>query len=220
MTDIEPSKEQPSRTTSITLALQAFVAAMRQLFGQVELTAARRKQMQIDAEAQERAEAEMRRRFSEGPVDWHELEQRARNHGVKFAHCARAHHRAALLDFLDNPDAPSPLTYMHMTWIIPIDQTTGRSTFSGTHPAGRDIYRWTARHIHGMYANPHDPQDVRTVDRLKALTPLDRASWSAEQWRAHEAQETERWHAGLKFACTSPTVPADRRTSRDHRLGV
>jgi hypothetical protein len=49
------------------------------------------------------------------------LEERAAAHGVRFSSSARAHHRAAILDHLDNPDAPTPVNYVHLTWSHPID---------------------------------------------------------------------------------------------------
>ena len=48
------------------------------------------------------------------------MEKRARAHGIAFSVTAQAHHRAAVLDYLDNPGAPTLIAHKHLTWFAPI----------------------------------------------------------------------------------------------------
>ena len=54
-------------------------------------------------------------------LDWNALEARARYHGITFSVTAQAHHRAAVLDYLDNPDAPTLISGKHLSWLAPIN---------------------------------------------------------------------------------------------------
>ena len=213
MTEPDFSTTSNDKQSLTSLLLQIFARAMRQAFGRrVGMPA------QADADAQIKTEAELQARYASAVHQRLELERRAQAHGITFALIARAHHRAALLDFLDNPTALTPLNTMHMTWVSAIDPSTGGTTVSGTHAAIRAIHDWSAQHFAAM--TPRNAHDSPVLDRLRAMTPLNRVGWTAEQWRAHEAQETERWPAGFNVRCDAPAVIANRRASRDHRLGV
>ena len=213
MTEPDVSTQPGKKPSLKSFWLQMFARAMRQAFGRPA-----GKPTQAEANAQIKTEAELQARYASAVHQRPDLEHRAQAHGITFALIARPHHRAALLDFLDNPTALTPLNYMHMTWITAIDPSTGGTTVSGTHAANRAIYDWSAQHFAAM--TPRDAHDSLVLDRLRAMTSVDRIGWTAEQWRDHEAQGTERWRAGFNVHYDAPAVIANRRASRDHRLGV
>ena len=70
--------------------------------------------------ANEEQEDAIRNRYSRATLDWNQLEKRARAHGIAFSVTAQAHHRAAVLDYLDNPGAPTLISHKHLTWFAPI----------------------------------------------------------------------------------------------------
>lgn len=41
-------------------------------------------------------------------------------HGIAFSPTAEAHHHAAILDYFDNPDAPTLISHKHLSWCHPI----------------------------------------------------------------------------------------------------
>ena len=123
MTEPDFSTTSNDKQSLTSLLLQIFARAMRQAFGRrVGMPA------QADADAQIKTEAELQARFASAVHQRLELERRAQAHGITFALIAQPHHRAALLDFLDNPTAPTLLNYMHMTWVSAIDPSTGGTT--------------------------------------------------------------------------------------------
>ena len=223
MTEPEQKNDAPhSEPSDFAAALRGFILALRQVLTRSDsaLIQSRRQQAEADQIRSERAEAELRARYPQAIHQAQQLTERARRHGVIFAQYAAPHHQAALLDMLDNPTAPTPLIYMHMTWVTAIDPATGRSTVSGTHPAVRALYRWTAHHVHAMRANPDDPRSIRAVENLRALTPLDRAEWTEGQWRSHEHREAEQWRAAraaFRQPVPEPNQPIDRRRLRPDR---
>lgn len=150
--------------------------------------------MEAEAREEQAAEAALQQRYPNAILKWNEMERRARRHGIKFPPAAQAHHRAAILEFLDNPDAPTYLTPMHATWFYAID-SNGRPVGSITHPANlaqfQIIYRYAA--THGWKS-----------DHFTA----ERAQWSVQQWRDHERKEL---HASRPVNGRSPI------TYRKHR---
>ncbi len=62
----------------------------------------------------------IRNRYPRAALDWNRLQKRARAHGIAFSVTAQAHHRAAVLDYLDNPGAPTVIAHKHLTWFAPI----------------------------------------------------------------------------------------------------
>ena len=70
--------------------------------------------------ANEEEEAAIRNRYPRAALDWNLLEKRARVHGIVFSVTAQAHHRSAVLDYLDNPGAPTVIAHKHLTWFAPI----------------------------------------------------------------------------------------------------
>lgn len=76
--------------------------------------------LQYFALANEEQESAIRQRYPHAILDWNLLEKRARAHGIRFSPTAQAHHRAAILDYLDNPDAPTLIAHKHLTWLAPV----------------------------------------------------------------------------------------------------
>ena len=70
--------------------------------------------------ANEEQEDAIRKRYPRAVLDWNQLEKRARAHGIAFSVTAQAHHRAAVLDYLDNPGASTLIAHKHLTWFAPI----------------------------------------------------------------------------------------------------
>lgn len=154
----------------------------------------------LEAEAREEraAEAALQQRYPNAILKWNEMKRRAQQHGIKFLPAAQAHHRAAILEFLDNPDAATYLTPMHATWFCAIDPN-GRPAGSITHPANlaqfQIIYRYAARHSW-------------TSDHYTA----ERAQWSVQQWRDYERKERTLRAARPANGCSQIT----QRTFRHH----
>ena len=99
-------------------------AAWRNWFKQAADEAAHRDSLRAYlrymALANEEQEDAIRNRYSRATLDWNQLEKRARAHGIAFSVTAQAHHRAAVLDYLDNPGAPTLIAHKHLTWFAPI----------------------------------------------------------------------------------------------------
>lgn len=69
----------------------------------------------------EQQEDELRRHYPRGSIDAAEIEARARAHGITFSVTAQLHHRAAILDYLDNPGAPTLISSKHLSWMAPTE---------------------------------------------------------------------------------------------------
>ena len=130
---------------------------------------------QQDAAIDDDQDAALRNRYAHATLQWNKLAGPARRHGVAFSLTAEAHHRAAVLDLLDDLDAPTLLVHRHLTWVQPIDED-GYPDNSPTHPAARAIYRFNSQ-------------------RYPSLYPPERNTWSAEQWRQHEQRLLAEWLA-------------------------
>jgi hypothetical protein len=70
--------------------------------------------------ANEQQDDAIRSLYPRATLDWNQLEKRARAHGITFSVTAQAHHRAAVLDYLDNPSASTLIAHKHLTWFAPI----------------------------------------------------------------------------------------------------
>jgi hypothetical protein len=70
--------------------------------------------------ANEEQEDSIRKRYPRAELNWNQLEKRARAHGIAFSVTAQTHHRAAVLDYLDNPGVATVITHKHLTWFAPI----------------------------------------------------------------------------------------------------
>jgi hypothetical protein len=108
-------------------------------------------------------------------VPWNDLNTEAQSNGVAFSIAAKVHHRAALLDALDDPFAPTPLTHRQLTFVQPIDED-GYPDTSPAHPAARALYRLKSR-------------------QYPALYPPERNDWTAAQWREHGHRQYADWLA-------------------------
>jgi hypothetical protein len=184
MTDDKPEAQRPSNTVDQLLA--QFLQAIFELFRPAHLHNPRlAARMREEREAARAAEDAILKRYAGAIWKADEMERRAKAHGVVFAPAMRAEYRAAILDFLDNPDAPTPLTGMHMTWFWGADQN-GRTTASRTHPVNRAVYRWNARDVARL--QPYgDANSDAALHRLRTIHyPLDRYDWTTAQWAAYE----------------------------------
>ena len=123
----------------------------------------------------EERERELRRRYPDAIFRTREFEERARQHGIKFCPLAQPHHRAAILEFLDNPGAPKLLSSMHATWFQAID-ADGRFDGSMAHPVNQAQFQITY-----LYAQSHGWQTNYWTS--------ERAQWSVAQWLDHEQEQ-------------------------------
>ena len=147
-----------------------------------------RQRLREESEARKIAETTIAKKYWSASFELPQLEARAKARGVKFLPMATGPHQAAILDFLDDPSAPTPLNSMHMTWFIGVT-LDGKVTMSRTHPVNRAIYDWSARHFASLPPYDHPSADAA----LKLLTtqqfPIERARWTNEQWLAFERTE-------------------------------
>ena len=144
-----------------------------------------RRRIREEWDEKETAEAAIKRKYANSLFQTEDIRRRAAEHGVIFSVLATHAHRAAILDFLDNPNAPTPLHAMHMTWFwgATVD---GKTTVSRTHPVNRAVYNWNARNFAASrpYGNAHADASLH---RLRSVHfPLERCSWTTDQWVAHE----------------------------------
>jgi hypothetical protein len=118
-----PDATAGSFAAAITAALRKF-GASRNRFKAAADEAANRESLlaylRYFALANEEQEDAIRQRYPRAMLDWNQLEKRARAHGIAFSVTAQAHHRAAVLDYLDNPGASTLIAHKHLTWFAPI----------------------------------------------------------------------------------------------------
>lgn len=133
------------------------------------------KELEDEAKAEQAIEVLLRERYASAMTNTAELEARAAVHGVRFFPMTEQHQRAAILDFLDNPQSPSLLTPIHATHFQALDQD-GNVTFTMAHPVNRAQYMITQR-----YAARHGWQDEYYTG--------ERATWTTEQWLEQEQRE-------------------------------
>ncbi len=69
------------------------------------------------SEAEKAVERELLCRYPDASSNARLLDARAQGHGVVFSDAALPHHRAAILDHLDNPETPTILTPSQLTWV-------------------------------------------------------------------------------------------------------
>jgi hypothetical protein len=172
---ITSNSEANEATKLIVRLFQAVASTLR---GWLPPSSSRR-----DFEEEQAAEAALQKLYPKAVLQWNQMEQRARKHGIKFSPLAQAQHRAAILDFLDNPDALTHLTPMHATWFFAIDPN-GQPAGSMSHPANlaqfQIVYRYAVRHR-------WDSEFYTT----------ERALWTPQQWRDYERQERDLRAANL-----------------------
>jgi hypothetical protein len=147
------------------------------------------------------ADDELQRRYPNAIFQTRELERRAAEHGVKFAPFAHPHHRAAILDFLDNPHVSLPLTPRHATWVCAVDRD-GTQNSSMAHPVNQAQFMITYR-----FVRSHGLQDDYYTS--------ERAGWTTAQWLEHEHAEREIMKAAAERART--TGRPHIISSTDHR---
>jgi hypothetical protein len=121
------NKTTDATATAFAAALKAGFAtsaAMRAWFQQAATEAAERDSLLAYllylALVNDEQEEAISRRYPRAVLDWNQLEKRARAHGIVFSVTAQAHHRAAVLDYLDHPNAATLIAHKHLTWFAPI----------------------------------------------------------------------------------------------------
>lgn len=162
-----------------------------------------------EAAAAEQAEQIIASRYADAWYRHHEIAARAAAHGVQFSLSATDAHKLAILDFLDNPLASTPLTHVHTTWFWGVTHD-GRGTTSCSHPVGRAIYAWNALDI-ARRPRTGDPFEDATVDRLRTHYPSERVAWSEAQWRLFETLPSQ---TQIEIGAARPALSA-RAVRRD-----
>lgn len=160
-------------------AMHEVVAPDRQHFA---LASLKRREMERDAAA----EATIQNKYPDAWYRRDELRRRAADHSVSFTPSATYAHQAAILDFLDAPSKATPLTWMHMTWCYAVDDD-GAPTNSCLHPVNHAMYVWNSRDIAKQRPTGGTSNDS-SVQELKAMFPLERCAWTADQWRTFETR--------------------------------
>jgi len=161
-----------TQTPAILSIISEFAAVMRELVSVLFRSApsnAQRAKLEAEHQQQYDADAEIRRRYGSAFLNHNELERRAKAHRVDISRCAEDCHKAAILDYLDNPTIQTPLTSMHMTWFNGVN-ADGSLSHSMTHPVNRAKYHVEARDLPELY-------------------PAERLSWGAAQWGQHEKRQ-------------------------------
>lgn len=140
------------------------------------------------------ADAELHRRYPNAMFHERELAERAQAHGVRLSPFDSPHHRAALLDYLDDPARTEPLWNVSMAVSIAainaqaLDEH-GEFTVSMIHPVNRARYK-----LIGYQFKRSGHQDEYYND--------ERAGWSLEQWLRYEQVDKEI----RKFCSTIGTI--------------
>ncbi len=119
-------------------------------------------------------ETAIQEKYRGAVAQWNELEARAKAHGIRFSSTAQAHHRAAILDYLDHPEAPTHVTHCMTTWLSVYD-LHGRQVHDGEidrHPTLRAIYALRSKHHPGLY-------------------PPKRLQWTDHQHRQYREHERQ-----------------------------
>jgi hypothetical protein len=156
-------------------------------------------------------EAALKEKYRNAIFNWNEIEARAKKHAVYFSPSCEGHHRAAILDFLDNPQMPTRLNSMHMTWFYGAN-TKGELAHSCTHAVDRKKYEWLARHWNA-YPLSGNPKDDRSVHWLREEFSLHRVGWTSDQWRQHEAEK--RTMSDLRRLLSRPASSSKGKGARD-----
>lgn len=160
--------------------LRAFAATLREVFASTGYgLSAHLAELQRDQEIDDADEAALRCKYAHAIFQRNDLERRAAEHGVWFGPQAQAHHRAAILDFLDDPTQPTNLNFKHSTWFMGRN-AAGRSDASMTHPVNQAAFQIA----YGDHRRRGCPSDWYTAER---------AGWGPADWQHHEANERRRF---------------------------
>lgn len=137
---------------------------------------AQRRRIENDLNLAEAAELAIRAKYANAVLQWNDLERRAAAHGVWFSPTAEAHHRSAILDYVDDPRQPTHLTAMHATWFMGCGRD-GRSTVAMTHAVNQAAFQIAAR---DLFRRGHSSE----------WYTRERAAWGTAEWHRYEA---DRW---------------------------
>jgi hypothetical protein len=185
---------QPQTPNSIIETLIARIYGVFAAMGEVcskerHVSSKYPQRLREEAEARDEAEATIDAKYWYATFEPGKIEARAKALGVRFLSMATGAHRAAILDFIENPDAPTPLNSMHMTWFSGITPD-GEFTLSRTHHVNRAVYDWSARHFATALPYEHPSSDA-ALERLKRHHfPLERTQWNSQKWREFEDTES------------------------------
>jgi hypothetical protein len=212
--DNHPTPQEPVNTPNASQpdgAAAAFIAAItgtmkslrdwfRGAATETVANAEREPGPNLDHDSTDPHETAIRLRYADAALHWNQLNARARAHGVSFSLTAQAHHRAAILDALDDPFAATLLGHMHLTWVQPVD-ADGYADNSPTHPAARRLYRLKSQKYPAAY--PHERND-----------------WSCAQWLAHEDRQYKIWRSKCSPAALQQTETWARRVNEERDAGT
>ncbi len=134
-------------------------------------------QLDFEYQQEQKHEDALRRCYATANFQQAELDVRAAQHRIKFSPTTLPHHRAAVLDFLDDPTAPTHLTPMHAMQFQALDEDD-KVTLTMAHPANLAAFLITSR-----YAARYGWQSEHYT--------AERAKWSVAQWLDYESQERE-----------------------------
>lgn len=201
------SHDQEPRQSSLLTVLQQMLKSF------LEVCAPRRRTLR-DPSVRARSEAETQAMFAAEDAisstyanaifNANAIHERSVRHGIEFSQTATLAHRAAILDFLDNPESPTPLTTMHMTWFNAVTRD-GNVTLSKTYPANRARYNFEARYYAAQPLTGNAIEDASLL-RIKTVhVPLERTKWTTAQGRQHEEAEAK------DYAAKFPGMAAFRR---------
>ena len=163
--------DEASQKSTLQVLLESFAAVWREL-----LTPRRAEEPAVDAAA-ESLRRYWERRDNERALDeeysdrmrynWTLIDERTKAHGVSFSVHATRVERAAILDFLDNPSAPTLLRDRH-TFLFEGMGANGRPSHLMSHTVNRAKHRISSR-------------------EFPTIFPPERNGWTAEQWRNHDS---------------------------------
>ena len=183
--------------TTLIALMHAFASALHEIFRPTGYgSAAYKAQLAREQELLDASEAALRRKHGNAIFQRNDIERRAAEHGIVFSLHAEPHHRAAILDFLDDPRKPTHLHGMHATWFHARGDN-GRSITSLAHPANRAAFEITRRCIvrHGYES---------------AYYTAEKSNWTGDQWLDFERAERARRMDPLRpqipkgYYCSTP----------------
>ena len=200
--------------TTLAKWLAEFLTAMLEVFRSDREGDAYAQHVRQETERYQAAEAAIKTKYNGAWFKRDQLLRRAAAHGVTFTLSATYEHQAAILDFLDRPHAPTPLTWGHTTWFYAID-AAGRPTASRTHPVNRAKFIWNVIDLNGKQATGIVSID-EPIARLRTNFPADRLAWTDNQWSAFEGGRVGGKPVGTNQASAIRPTESGVRTGLSH----
>lgn len=196
---MEPRNKITTKTsTTFSAIITQFLLALIETFETLALVdGAERARARAEFEAIAGAEREIQKRYAHALMNHADIRRRSQEHGVWFSPFCSPAEKAAILDFLDNPEQPTLLTALHMTRFMARGDSEFSTVASRTHPVNRAIYNWQAHHWASQAFSGHATSDKELHDLKTVHYPMSRYGWTAEEWADHEAK-------ALSFAIPGP----------------